>query len=111
MQGVTILTTEQIHSPLGWIIFMIILLIGMGIWGCVVCKNETDTTDITFGGALIGASVAFSMMLIIMMLTTNYSAYTKYIGAIDDSVPYVEFVEKYELIEQKDDLVIFRDKK
>lgn len=111
MQGITILTTEQVYSPVGWIIFMIILLIGTAIWGFIMCKDETDTTSIAFGGAAIGASVAFFIMLIVMIFTTNCSAYTKYIATIDDSVSYVEFVEKYELIQQKDNLFIFKDKR
>lgn len=110
MQGVTILATEQMFSSLWIFILLTILSIIAIIFGIFLCKNGPDQDDAIIGGASISAGIISTVILITFMLTNNLSGYTKYIGTIDNSVSYVEFTEKYELIEKKDNLFIFKDK-
>lgn len=110
MQGVTILATEQMLSSLWVFIPLIPLCIGVFIFGIFLCKNDPEQEEAILGGVMISVGLIFTVLLITFMLTNNLSGYTKYIGTIDDSVSYVDFTEKYELIEKKDNLFIFKDK-
>ena len=114
MQGVTILTSEYVSS-FPFIFWDIILLLGglfLLYFGIVIFKDTDEKIDGLGSGIVISGGIAAIILSIVLFIgnNNNLNDYIKYGGTIDKSVSYVEFIEKYELIEKKDNLYIFKDK-
>lgn len=108
MEGITILATETVTlgvplwvAPLiGCIACIIVLVIMLSIF------HEIDTSDCVLG-AFIGIFVA--LFFLILSIGT-YTEETRYSMTIDETVPFVEFNEQYEVIDRKGDIYIVRAK-
>ena len=108
MEGITILTTEIVSvgipfwvAPLvGCVLFVVILLIMAAIFG------ELDALD--FGlGAMIGI---LTTIFFIMFSLATYKEETHYNMTIDETVSFVEFNKQYEVVNQKGEIYIVREK-
>jgi len=108
MEGITILAAETVS-------------LGVPFWvaplfGCMVCfavlitlwatLHELDASDFVLSG-FIGLFVA---LLFIVICAGTYKEETHYSVTIDETVPFVEFNEQYEIIDQKGDIYIVRTK-
>lgn len=108
MEGITILTTEIVSvgipfwvAPLvGCVLFVVVLLIMVAIFG------ELDASDFGFG-ATIGV---LTTIFFIMISLTTYKEETHYNMIIDETVSFVEFNKQYEIVDQKGEIYIVRDK-
>lgn len=118
MEGITILNeeeiTELIYNPMPLIILTII---GAIIGIVVAIKSFIDSGGIknaigifvAFLGLGVSIGVATSM---IVSLSQNNRRYveTRYEVTIDDSVYMKEFVEKYEIIEERGEIFVIKEK-
>ena len=108
MEGITILTTEIVSTgvpfwiaPLvGCILFVVVLLIMAAIFG------ELDAEDFRFG-AIIGALTTIAF---ITLSLATYKEETHYSMTIDETVSFAEFNKQYEIVDQKGEIYIVREK-
>lgn len=108
MEGITILTTEIVSlgipfwaAPLiGCALFVVVLLIMLATF------HELDAEDFGFG-AIIGI---LTTILFIMISIATYKEETHYSMTIDETVSFVEFNKQYEVVDQKGEIYIVREK-
>lgn len=108
MEGITILATEVVSlgvpfwlAPLlGCVTFIIVLATAGAV------SEGIDTSDYTVG-AIFGILVA---ILFLGLSVGTYKEETHYSVTIDETVPFVEFHEQYEVIDQKGEIYIVRAK-
>lgn len=108
MEGITILAAETVSYGIpfwvallmGCVLFIVVLLIMLAIF------RELDTEDFGFG-AIIGI---LTTVLFAIISIASYKEETHYSVTIDETVPFVEFNEQYEIIDQKGDIYIVREK-
>lgn len=108
MEGITILTTEIVTAgvpfwiaPLvGCVLFVVVLLIMVAIFG------ELDASDFGFG-AMIGA---LTTIFFITISLATYKEETHYSMIIDETVSFAEFNKQYEIVDQKGEIYIVREK-
>lgn len=108
MEGITILATEAVTlgvpfwvAPLVGCITFILVLITLAI-----VSQETDTFDWGLG-AICGILVT---IFFLGLSVGTYKEETHYSMTIDETVSFVEFNEQYEVVDQKGDIYIVREK-
>lgn len=109
MEGITILATEVVSlgvpfwfAPLLGCVTFITVLVTRG----ATSSQWSDASDCTIGG-IFGLCVA---LLFILISFGTYKEETLYSMTIDETVPFVEFNEQYEVIDQKGEIYIVREK-
>jgi hypothetical protein len=105
MEGVTILSTGTAIVGISWGAAIIIALIASLV---IYLINPLEAD---FGWRICCAIdifiLSFSTLAIVSVDTTEV---TEYKVTIDDSVKYVEFTEKYEVIDQEGEIYTVREK-
>lgn len=105
MEGVTILSAATVTLGLSWGAAIILSLI------VFVIIYAFDPMDGGFGWRIGFASLmlvlSFTILAIFCVDTTKV---TEYKVIIDDSVKYNEFIEKYEVIDQEDEIYTVRER-
>lgn len=108
MEGITILATEVVScgipfwiAPLmGCVLFVVILLILLAAF------QKLEASDLGFC-AIIGLLTTIAFLIFSI---GTYKEETHYSMIIDETVPFVEFNEQYEVIDQKGEVYIVREK-
>jgi hypothetical protein len=108
MEGITILATEIV--TLG-IPFWVAIIGGLGLLCAVfvitwTISKDFDASDYGFA-AFIGVLVMFIFVLICV---GTYKEETHYLMTIDETVSIVEFNKQYEIVDQKGEIYIVREK-
>lgn len=105
MEGVTILATETAMLGISWGAAILIALI------VFVIMFAFDPLDEGFGWRIGFATFMFILsFLLLFFLAVDTTEVTEYKVTIDDSVKYVEFTEKYEVIDQEGEIYTVREK-
>ena len=109
MEGITILATE-IHTPsigaIVFIIFLFAILFGMSGIAIAIGFNDKDYPVLGIGIGLLCVLIPFTFFTFKEANTTE----TRYTATIDESVSFVEFNERYEIIDQNGDLYTLVEK-
>jgi hypothetical protein len=105
MEGVTILSIGTAMLGMSWGIAIILALF------VLVVEYMADPMDEGFGWRIGFASfvsiVTFAVLALFCVDTTEV---TEYKVTIDDSVKYVEFTEKYEVVDQEGEIYTVRER-
>lgn len=105
MEGVTILSTATVMLGIswGWAILLALLVL--------VIIYAFDPLGEGFGWRIGFASFMFVLAFIgLAVLAVDTTEVTEYKVTIDDSVKYVEFTEKYEVIDQEGEIYTVRER-
>lgn len=112
MDGITILHQYETGYPdLGLQIFcgfIMICIIGLLIWDIISRIRHThrvyfSAVDITF------LSIVAAAMLGLILWIGSWQPHTEYKVTIDESVPYIEFMENYKVINQEGSIYTIRE--
>lgn len=108
MEGITILATEIVSLGLPfWVAIIAGLVIFFTIFAILwTFSKEPDDSDYTFG-SFIGIIVLF---LFVLISVGTYKEETHYLMKIDETVSFVEFNKQYEVVDQKGEIYIVREK-
>ena len=102
MDGVTILNTYMAWTrPDTAILLFFNLLLAVGI----ICGIALLFNDDLFGGFMIGACIAFIVLLFFNVPKTEHIQAT-----LDDSVSYVELTDRYEIIKSEGKIITMIEK-
>lgn len=105
MEGVTILSTGTAILGISWGAAIIIALIAF------VITYAFNPLEDDFGWRIGFATFIFILGFIALaILAVDTTEVTEYKVTIDDSVKYVEFTEKYEVIDQEGEIYTVREK-
>jgi hypothetical protein len=105
MEGVTILSTGTAMLGIGWGAAIILALIVFAI------DYVFDPLDEEFGWRIGFASfVSIVTFIILAIFCVDTTEVTEYKVTIDDSVKYVEFTEKYEVVDQEGEIYTVRER-
>ena len=112
MDGITVLHQYETGGPeIGLQVFFgffAISIIGLLIWDIISRIRHThrvhfSAEDITFL-SLIG-----TVMLGLILWIGSWQPHTEYKVTIDESVPYIEFMDNYKVIHQEGDIYTIRE--
>ena len=105
MEGVTILATGTAMLGISWGGAIVLALIAF------VIMYAFDPLDDDFGWR-IGFATFMSILsfIILALFAVDTTEVTEYKVTIDDSVSYVEFMEKYEVIDQEGEIYTVRER-
>lgn len=107
MDGITILHQYETGGPdVGLQIlcsFLVIAIIGFLIWDVIgrirrAHRVYFSAVDITF------MSIVAAAMLGLILWIGSWQPHTEYKVTIDESVPYIEFMDNYKVIHQEGDI-------
>lgn len=104
MEGVTILSTGTAMLGMSWgaaIIIALTVLVAM-----YILNPLEDDFEWRIGFATFISILSF----IVLSFMVNTTEVTEYKVIIDDSVKYVEFVEKYEVVDQEGEIYTVRER-
>jgi hypothetical protein len=106
MEGVTILSTATVTLGMPWIWAILLALI---VFIVMYALNPCDDDDF---GWRIGFSTFVSILgfAILAIFAVDTTEVTEYKVTIDDSVKYVEFTEKYEVVDQEGEIYTIRER-
>ena len=105
MEGVTILSIGTAMLGLSWHTAIIICLF---LFAIIYALNPWEAD---FGWRIGCAIYVFVLSLIVLAVgAVDTTEVTEYKVIIDDSVKYVEFTEKYEIIDQEGEIYTVREK-
>ena len=105
MEGVTILsettkTPEPVWAMIGFIILGV-LLFSLGIYVMIsLIRKKFDSSSDPYFPMFIALSVGLVMLVGGIYKQVNNTPYTVYKVSVDSSVSFVEFTEKYEIVNQ-----------
>lgn len=105
MEGVTILSTGTAMLGIGWGMAIILALVVFAIM--YVFDPLDDDFEWRIGFAIFMFVLSFLLLAFLAVDTTEV---TEYKVTIDDSVKYVEFTEKYEVIDQEGEIYTVRER-
>lgn len=113
MEGVTILNQTEIMEPIPLAVTVIvILMIIAAISGIAFFIAEYVMASITCPVILGFISISsLVIVLIIAILSPKHLTGYKYEVTIDENVSMKEVYERYEIVEQRGDIWVLRDKK
>ena len=109
MEGVTILSTATVTLGLSWgaaILIALVVFVFMFILFSVLIVDE----PIEYLFAAVAAFLLTAIALIPLWISIDPTEVTDYKVIIDNSVKYVEFTEKYEVIDQEGEIYTIREK-
>ena len=113
MEGITVLATNIItatHPILNSIVFIIIMLMIISFLIVVIGTLLGHDTTIEIGGlGLFILSLAIILCFPIDAVT-QVPDYNTYEVILDDSVSMNEFMERYEILEQRDKIYVIKEK-
>ena len=113
INGVTVLASEVVmtSSTLGNALFGLCVLIAIIGFVCFLIGGIFDILPLAIGGVItIGASLAFGLLVGLPIDSmTKVPDYTKYEVIIDDSVSMGEFMNTYEVLEQRGQIYVVKE--
>jgi hypothetical protein len=105
MEGVTILSTGVAMLGIGWGTAIILALIVFAIM--YVFDPLDNEFNLRIGFAICMSILTFTILALFCVDTTEVKEYKV---TIDDSVKYVEFTEKYEVVDQEGEIYTVRER-
>ena len=105
MEGITILATGTATLGLTWGVAIVIALIVFAVE--YIFNPCDDEFGWRIGFAAFMSVLAFVILALVAVDTTEV---TEYKVTIDDSVSYVEFMERYEVIDQEGEIYTVRER-
>lgn len=113
MEGITILNRTEIMEPTPLAVTTIIILMIIALISCIAffITNyimSSITCPMILGIISISSLV---IVLVISILSPRHLTGYKYEVTIDENVPMKEVYERYEIVEQRGDIWVLRDKK
>lgn len=111
MQGVEILSTETIYDTIlpGWcgVIAIIVMLI------CTIPFAISATEGKTVGVIICTALFAVGIFIVAFSFSSNENSinYISYEVTIDDSVSMTDFMDKYDILDQRGKIYTVRERK
>ena len=113
INGVTVLASEVVmtSSTLGNALFGLCVLIAIIGFFCFLIGGIFDILPLAIGGVItIGASFAFGLLVCLPIDSiTKVPDYTKYEVIIDDSISIGEFMNTYEVLEQRGHIYVVKE--
>ena len=113
IDGVTILASEVImmSSTLGNALFCLFLFIAIIGVICLLFGAILDTPSLSLGGVVtVGASIIFCLLIALPIdAATQIPDYIKYEVILDDSVSMNEFINTYEVLEQRGQIYVVKE--
>jgi hypothetical protein len=106
MEGVTILSTGTAILGISWLAAILLSLFMFAII-YIINPCEDDGIGWRIGCAIFASILSFIVLAVSSVDTTEV---TEYKVTIDDSVSYIEFTEKYEVINQEGEIYTVREK-
>ena len=107
MDGVTILNQDTINSLPDWSLAALVVLIVGAFLAFVIFNIVSDTRIITAFGIM---SVLFALSAVMIIVVTPINETATYEVIIDDNVSFTELYEHYEIIEQRGEIYILKDR-
>lgn len=106
MEGVTILSTGTAMLGMPWIWAILLALL---VFVVIYALNPFDDDDFGWriGFATFVSLFGFAILALCAVDTTEVPEYKV---TIDDSVKYVEFTEKYEVVDQEGEIYTVRER-
>lgn len=105
MEGVTILSTATVILGISWGTAIIFALIAS------LVTYALNPMEKDFGWRIGCATFVFILSFVVLaFVSVDTTEVTEYKVTIDDSVKYVEFTEKYEVIDQEGEIYTVREK-
>lgn len=109
MEGITILATEIYTTPIWTIAFCILLTASMcGMCGLAIAIGCNDKNYPILTAGIVGLCI--SVTIAVFAFKEVNTTETRYTATIDESVSFVEFNERYEIIDQNGDLYTLVEK-
>ena len=111
MEGVTILNTIEVmgstwgFSIVGLIVAILTLFV---LIGTILSITKDGGSEIFLSSLVVAIGIFISLMC--FGTANEYFDYYKYQVIIDDSVSLIEFMEKYEILDQEGLIYIVREK-
>ena len=109
MEGITILSTATVTLGISWGAAILIAIGAFAFIYFIFCLTTVDEL-IEYLYAAIVAVFVTAIGLIPVWASIDTTEVTEYKVTIDDSVKYVEFTEKYEVIDQEGEIYTVREK-
>jgi hypothetical protein len=109
MEGVTILSATTVTLGIPWGAAILIALVVFAFMFLLLSILAVDE-PIEFLFAGIVALFATVIALIPLWISIGTTEVTEYKVIIDDSIKYVEFMEKYEVIDQEGEIYTVRER-
>ena len=113
MEGITVLATNIItatHPILSSIFFIIVILLGISFLIIVTGSLLEHDTTMTIGAFGLIISLLILVLCFPIAAATQVPDYNTYEVILDDSVSMNEFMEKYEVLEQRDKIYVIKEK-
>lgn len=114
LDGITILYQEEVqilHTHIHWWFIIVVFIALVAMMGIVLLFDELlDAPEIVTKTALIIWIIVVTFFSIKWCVKTDTTYETHYGVTIDDNVKQNEFNEKYEIVEQKDNFYIIKEK-
>lgn len=111
MEGVTILNQLEIMKEPGWwllalLCFSIVLTAGV----CTLLTNDYRSDIVGLIASVAAILGLFGMIVLIGGDWTEPTGKYEYEAIIDDTVVFTELYEKYEVVEQRGEIWVLKDK-
>lgn len=116
MNGVEILNSTEVvvESTSNWWlagIVWIVAVVACGIIAYGVNLESYNKGDAVVAGCMVGALIGLLLWIMVSAMTSEPVVHeTQYEITIDDSVSMKEFTDKYEIIEQRGEIYVVREK-
>lgn len=113
MEGITVLATNIItatHPILNNIFFIITILAGISFLTVVIGALFGHDTTIGIGGLCLIILFLVFILCLPIDAATQVPDYNTYEVILDNSVSMNEFMEKYEVLEQRDKIYVIKEK-
>lgn len=112
INGVTVLASEVVttSSAIGNAMFILTILIASIGFICFIIGAITDNDFGIAGLIILGASFVFGLLVGLPAdIMTQIPDYTKYEVVLDDSVSMNEFMNTYEVLEQRGQIYVVKE--
>ena len=112
IDGVTILASEVVMTSCAGIDIMFYISLGLITTGFLSFLIGATTNSLEFvqtGVIMLGCSFALFLICIPIDVATQIPDYTKYEVILDDSVSMNEFMNTYEILEQRGQIYVVKE--
>ena len=107
MEGVTILSATTTTLGISWGLAIILALIMFAIFLAIDPLDEREFNGWRIGLATVMAILSFGVLALFCVDTTEVAQYKV---IIDESVSFVEFNEKYKIIDQEGEIYTIQER-
>ena len=112
IDGVTILATEIVNKPAPWVEILgygFAAAIGCGFLLVILFTIFESDWMLTIGVPMLICSAVLGLMTCLLTTTITVPDYTTYEVILDDSVSMNEFMNTYEVLEQRGQIYVVKE--